>query len=102
MIHRSPKTCTIWRRTCGEIPNRDIDALENYWRVFHPAGRTVRARRSAGIQPGEVAAGEVKRTILDHAEFAAFRKRIAAVFDLWNAAHETALKQMKQGVKAKS
>ncbi len=86
----------------GGIPNRDIDALENYWRVFS----TLRAELfEPGDRPGysqaQVAAGEVKRTILDHAEFAAFRKRIAAVFDLWKAAHETALKQMKQGVKAK-
>jgi type I restriction enzyme M protein len=68
----------MWRSISG------IDSLEKYWTVFP-------SLRSELFEPGDrpgysearIAAAEVKRTILEHPEFATFQKRIAAVFDQW-------------------
>jgi type I restriction enzyme M protein len=86
----------------GGIPNRDIDALDRYWRVL-PSLRV--ELFEGGDRPGyseaRIETSDVRRTILEHPEFAAFQKRVAVVFDQWRTVHEPALKQMKQGVRAK-
>lgn len=86
----------------GGIPNRDLDALERYWEVFpsirqelfEPADRP-------GYSRARVESQAVKATILRHREFIAYSSRVAAVFDQWRAAHEPALRKLKEGVKAK-
>ena len=73
----------------GGIPERDIDALADYWRIFPTLRQTLFA---AGDRPGyshaRVPAPEVKASVLGHPEFAAFAGRVQAVFDGWRAAHE--------------
>ena len=68
----------------GGIPERDVDALEAYWRVF-PNMRGI-LFESAG-RPGyarlKPALTEVKRAILEHPEFSAFHQRVGQVFDDW-------------------
>ena len=68
----------------GGIPERDVDALEPYWQVF-PSVRSF-LLKSAG-RPGYVrlklALTEVKRAILEHPEFCAFRQKAVKVFDDW-------------------
>ena len=72
----------------GGIPARDVDALEDYWRVF--PGLRAALFRDAG-RPGYsdpcVATEAVKATILDHPEFAAFAGQVAAVVGQWRDAH---------------
>lgn len=72
---------------CGGIPDRDLDALETYWRafpglrqaLFEPSGRP-------GYSRAKVEAGAVKSTILTQAEFVAFRQKITALFEQWMTA----------------
>jgi type I restriction enzyme M protein len=86
----------------GGIPNRDLDALEKYWEVFpsirqelfEPADRP-------GYSQARVESQAVKATILKHPEFVAYSSRVATVFDQWRATHESALKKLKVGAKAK-
>ena len=68
----------------GGIPERDVDALDAYWQVlpnvrsslFESAGRPGYVRPKATLT-------EVKRTILEHPEFCAFRQKIGRVFADW-------------------
>jgi type I restriction enzyme M protein len=86
----------------GGIPNRDVDALENYWQVlpslkaelFEPGDRTGYSRAKVDTQ-------QVKPTILKHPEFAAYSQKVAAIFGEWRAAHEPMLKSLKEGAKPK-
>jgi type I restriction enzyme M protein len=71
----------------GGIPERDLDALGEYWKVlpnvrrvlFEPAGRPGYARLTLPLT-------EVKPAILGHAEFAAFQQTATKVFADWRQA----------------
>jgi len=71
----------------GGIPERDLDALGDYWQVL-PAVRTA-LFESAG-RPGYVRLKlpitDVKSAILGHAEFTAFQKKATKLFSGWRAA----------------
>jgi type I restriction enzyme M protein len=82
----------------GGIPNRDVDALAPYWRVFP----SLRAKLfAAGDRPGyrraRVETDEVKATILAHPEFRAFSDRVAGISAQWQAAHRPLLERLRQG-----
>ncbi len=70
----------------GGIPERDLDALGEYWRVlpavraglFESAGRPGYARLKLPIT-------EVKSAILGHDEFVAFQKKATKLFAGWRA-----------------
>jgi type I restriction enzyme M protein len=76
----------------GGIPERDLDALADYWQVlpavraalFKPAGRRGYARLKLPL-------AEVKRAILGHAEFTAFIQTVTKLFAGWR---EAATKQL--------
>lgn len=71
----------------GGIPERDLDALGDYWQVL-PAVRTA-LLESAG-RPGyarlRLPITEVKTAILGHAEFTAFQKKATKLFAGWRTA----------------
>jgi type I restriction enzyme M protein len=71
----------------GGIPERDLDALGDYWKVL-PAVRAA-LFESAG-RPGyarlELPITEVKAAILGHTEFTAFQKKATKLFAGWRAA----------------
>ena len=68
----------------GGVPERDLDALDAYWKVL-PSVRGV-LFESVG-RPGysrlKVPLGEVKLAILGHAEFAAFQQKATKGFAAW-------------------
>ncbi|MBO1346000.1 MAG: N-6 DNA methylase [Hormoscilla sp. GUM202] len=86
----------------GGIPNRDIDALNDYWRVF-PQVRD--ALFAPGNRPGYsrslVASSQVKATIRDRPEFAEFADRTLALYRDWRQHHEPQLKAIALGEKPK-
>jgi type I restriction enzyme M protein len=71
----------------GGIPERDIDALDHYWKVlpairatlFESAGRT-------GYAAMRLPIAEVKPAILGHDEFATFNKKATQLFAAWRKA----------------
>jgi type I restriction enzyme M protein len=87
----------------GGIPNADIDALENYWRVF-PQVRSVLFAPSqfSGYSESLVDASRVKTTILNHPEFTAFAKLTLALYQDWRNYHEKRLKNIAIGDKPKA
>ena len=77
----------------GGIPDRDLDALRDYWTVF-PALREVlfEGDEHSGYSEARVEAARVKAAILDHDVFKGYRARVAAVFTAWCAAHKGRLR----------
>jgi len=82
----------------GGIPERDLDALGDYWQVlptvrtalFESAGRPGYARLKLPIT-------EVKTAILGHAEFTAFQKKATKLFAGWRASATGRLIAFGQG-----
>ena len=79
----------------GGIPDRDIDALDAYWKVFPSLRRSLFAGNArAGYSEALVETPQVRAAILGHSEFKSYERRIAAVFDKWRQAHEPLLKRL--------
>jgi len=87
----------------GGIPERDIERLSAYWQVcpnlktalFAPADRP-------GYLQLKVEAGEIKNTVLQQPEFAAFKAQVREHFDGWRSAITPVLKGIKVGDRPKS
>lgn len=69
----------------GGIPNRDIDALSAYWKIFPTLRQELFEPARPGYSNARVEANEVKTTILAHPEFAAFRAGALIPFEKWFA-----------------
>ncbi|HEX7763340.1 MAG TPA: hypothetical protein VF433_06995, partial [Cellvibrio sp.] len=79
----------------GGIPNRDIDALQEYWQVFPSVRATLFAPARNGYSRALVNAAEVKKTILEHEEFKTFAVQSLVPFTDW--AERSNLKAIEQG-----
>ncbi len=87
----------------GGIPNRDIDALEDYWKVF-PAVRVALFKKAdrSGYSQLRVAATDIKAAIFGHAEFTAFNESSTKLFAKWKATNTPRLKGIDTSTKPKS
>ena len=82
----------------GGIPDRDINALGDYWevfpglrsRLFSPNGRE-------GYSDVRVEAGEVRSVVLENEEFKAYRDRIRRVLGDWRQEHAPRLRGLEVG-----
>ncbi len=82
----------------GGIPNRDIDALGRFWRVFPglrerlfaPGGRE-------GYSRARAPADEVRAVVHGHDDFTAYGDRTRRVFDAWRRAHAPRLLGLYEG-----
>jgi type I restriction enzyme M protein len=87
----------------GGIPDRDLDALDRYWKVF-PSLREV-LFESAG-RPGysrlKVPPAELKATIFAHPEFTAFNQSVTALFTKWRKENTPRLMGIAKGDKPKA
>jgi len=77
----------------GGIPERDIDDLRHYWKVF-PALREalVEGNGRPGYLEPKVKTNEIKQTILEHKDFQTFSSKVNTIFDKWSGEHEPLLK----------
>lgn len=77
----------------GGIPNRDIDALDDYWNVF-PSLREVLFKKNGrpDYSDARVETNQVKPTILGSQEFVDFAARIKDIMDVWCKVHTSKLK----------
>ena len=86
----------------GGIPNKDIERLFSYWQVcptlkeliFKPFGRD-------GYSKLAISEDDIKKTILSHSEFIAFRKEIFNTFENWTTKTTTILKNLTVGFSPK-
>ncbi len=86
----------------GGIPERDLDALGDYWQVF-PSVRPL-LFESAG-RPGynrlRLPVADLKSAIFGHAEFTTFNDSITALFTKWRKASTPPLKSIAVGDRPK-
>jgi len=76
----------------GGIPDTDIDALNNYWRVFPTLRNALfRSNGRPGYSDPLVETQQVKTAILTHPEFNAYQEQVNTVFETWRKTHETLL-----------
>ena len=86
----------------GGIPDRDLDALDNYWTVFPSLRQSLFAGNGrAGYSEARVETPQVKTAILSHGEFQSYEERVTTVFDGWCQAHEPVLKGLEIGTNPK-
>lgn len=86
----------------GDIPNADIDALQDYWEVYPTLrgalfGASARERYSSL----KVNKDAVKQTIFEHPEFTAFTAEMNTLFSRWKEKSTRVLKNMQAGLKPK-
>ena len=87
----------------GGIPNRDIDALGDYWEVFPGIrSRLFSPNEREGYSDARVEADEVRPVILEHEEFKAYAGKIRRVLDGWRQEHAPRLRQLDVGDSPKS
>ncbi|MFJ5470142.1 type I restriction-modification system subunit M [Pectobacterium carotovorum] len=83
----------------GGIPARDVDALQDYWRVFPALRGVLFTNARPGYCRAQVEAQQVKPTILAHQEFKDFATRSLLPFKAW--VQEAALDNIGKGDKPK-
>jgi type I restriction enzyme M protein len=87
----------------GGIPERDIDALDRYWKVI-PGVRTELFKKAD--RPGycqlKLSTREVKPAIFGHAEFIAFKHSVTKLFGNWKKASTPLLKGFAQDGRPKA
>jgi type I restriction enzyme M protein len=70
----------------GDIPNRDIDDLGNYWKVYPTLKSTLfKPSKRANYSALCIAKNEIKNKIFHHPEFTTFGKQMDAVFEQWKS-----------------
>lgn len=87
----------------GDIPNTDVEALNNYWEVYPALKSTLFGKsKRANYVLLKVAKEEIKKSIFEHSEFIAYGKEMDAVFTEWKTASIKILKNLKAGHKPKA
>jgi type I restriction enzyme M protein len=85
----------------GGIPDRDLDALADYWQVFPSIRSLLFKPARPGYSQVKLPVAELKGTIFGHAEFTEFKKSIDSLFSKWRPAHVDRLKNIAVGDKPK-
>jgi len=86
----------------GGIPNRDLDALDDYWKAFPSLRKELfDAGDRSGYSRAKMDAQKVKDAALADPEFKTFGDRVSTIFDGWAWAHRPILEDVKVGAKPK-
>jgi type I restriction enzyme M protein len=85
----------------GDIPNADIDALEEYWKVYPSLRKQLFRDGRKNYSQLTVEPAQVKNEIFSHPEFVQFSKEMDAVFEAWKTKNTAFLKTLKTGIKPK-
>ena len=82
----------------GGIPNRDIDDLDDYWKVFPGLRQQLfSANGREGYSDARVEADEVRAVVLEHGEFKGYGDRVRRTFDGWPQEHAPLLRELGEG-----
>ena len=86
----------------GDIPNKDINDLENYWKVYPSMKKILfNPSKREGYSVLKIEQSNIKKTIFDHSEFITYSKKIEEVFNDWKKRNLSILKGIKIGSKPK-
>ncbi|MBC7389488.1 MAG: type I restriction-modification system subunit M [Opitutaceae bacterium] len=84
----------------GGIPNTDIEALSNYWKVY-PSLKSELFSAGSRQKYSElkITKDDINTTIFSHPEFKTFTKEIDKVFETWKTKNTQVLKALQQDFK---
>lgn len=85
----------------GGIPDRDIDALAEYWKVYPSLKKKLFAPLRKGYSRLQVESADIKTSIFNHSEFTAYGQQVSSVYQSWKEQTIPRLKSMEAGVKPK-
>ena len=86
----------------GDIPTTDIDALNEYWKVFPTMRKELfDVSDREGYRKLKVGKEQIKETIFNDDEFISFRDEMETLFESWKTDKTTYLKQLDEGNKPK-
>lgn len=80
----------------GGIPNRDIEGLNAYWKVYPSLKKVLFEPLRDGYSKLKVDGSAVKETIYAHPEFIKYRKELDGVFDAYKGAVNKSLLGIKK------
>jgi len=69
----------------GGIPNRDLDGMENYWKVYGSLKKELFEPLRDGYSQLKVESAKIKETIFSHPEFVSYKEEMENVFDGWKS-----------------
>lgn len=76
----------------GDIPNRDVDALQPFWEVYpNLKEHLFHSAKREGYQTLVVPQENIKETIFNHLEFVAYRETLDKVFTQWESENKPKL-----------
>ena len=67
----------------GGIPNRDIEALEEYWKVYPQLKEDLFESLRPGYSKLKIDPKNIKDAIFEHPEFKAYSEKLNSYFDQW-------------------
>ncbi len=86
----------------GGIPNRDLDNLEDYWKVYPTLKSSLfKPSKRANYSDLVIPIDEIKNTIFNHPEFTAFGKKMDSVFNKWKNQTTEYTKSLTKGLHPK-
>jgi type I restriction enzyme M protein len=78
----------------GDIPNADIDALEEYWKVYPNLRKQLFKDGRQNYSQLTVQPAQIKSEIFQHPEFVAFSQEMDALFEGWKIKNTQFLKTL--------
>ena len=85
----------------GGIPNADIDALQDYWKVYPSLRKQMFTEGRKGYSLLTIDHSQLKNEIFSHTEFVAFSKEMDNLFADWKQRNTVFLKALTVGIKPK-
>lgn len=86
----------------GDIPNADIEALNEYWEVYKTLKEELfSACKRPNYSQLKISKDSIKQTIFDHPEFVSFSKEMDDLFADWKTRNTQILKALSVGIKPK-
>ena len=69
----------------GGIPDRDVDSLKEFWKVYPNLRSTLFSQLRPGYQKLNVQKSQIKNMIFDHPEFSAYSQELNHIFEDWKS-----------------
>ena len=85
----------------GGIPERDIDSLEEYWKVYPNLKTTLFSDLREGYKKLNVDKSEIKDSIFEHPEFKDYSDKLNKIFEEWKSEVYTTLSSIKESTSPK-
>ncbi|MDO3636037.1 HsdM family class I SAM-dependent methyltransferase [Mycolicibacterium arseniciresistens] len=83
----------------GGIPDRDLDALDEYWKAFPSLRSTLFTENRPGYSDLVIDIADVQQAVLESPKFKKFAAKVDDIVDEWFAAHRTRLANINEDTK---